>query len=92
MKRESYDEVRELLSDVDRLSDSADMASKILESVKKNGGTAKIYTHTGEESYTTEVSSKTLEVIFTDVLNTYHDLIRKNKVEIDKIIDSTIGG
>lgn len=92
MKRESYDEVRELLSDIDRLSDSADTASKILESVKKNGGTAKIYTHTGEESYTTEVASKTLEVIFTDVLNTYHDLIRKNKVEIDKIIDSTIGG
>ncbi len=91
MKRESYDKVRGLLSKIDELSNSADITSEILESVKKNGGTARIHTYTGGKSYETEIASKTLEVVFTDVLNTYHDLIRKNKSEIDKVLDSTIG-
>ena len=91
MKIESYDKVRELISKIDKLSDSADMASEILDSIKKNGGTAKIYTYTGGTTYETELASKTLEAVFSDILKTYHELIRANKSEVDKIIDSTIG-
>ena len=92
MKRESYDKARMLVSRIDELSDSANMVSEILESVKKNGGIAKIYTHTGGTNYETELASKSLEVVFADVLNSYHALIRDAKNEIDNLIEGVIKG
>lgn len=91
LKRENYDKVRSLLSKIEELSNSADMVSDILESIKEKGGIAKIYTHTDGKSYETELTSKTLELVFTNVLSTYHKLIKENKAEIDMILDSTIG-
>lgn len=91
MKKESYDKVRRLLSNIDELINSADITSGVLESVKKNGGTAKIYAHTGGETYGAEINSKTMEVVFADILHAYHDSIREKKAEINKILDSTIG-
>lgn len=91
MKRESYDKAKALLSKIDELSNSADMVSDILESIKEKGGIAKIYTHTDGKNYETELTSKTLEVVFADVLSAHYKLIKENKAEIDMILDSTIG-
>ena len=90
MKSEKYDKMTGLVSRIDDLSRSADLVSEVLESVKANGGAAKIYTHTGGQNYETELSSETLEVVFSDVLEAYHTLIREAQKEMNGIIESTI--
>ena len=90
MKSERYDRMRGLVSRIDNLSRSADLVSEVLESVKENGGVAKIHTHTGGNKYETELSSETLKVVFSDVLDTYHNLIREAQKEMNGVIESTI--
>ena len=90
MKSERYDRMRGLVSRIDNLSRSADLVSEVLESVKENGGVAKIHTHTGGNNYETELSSETLKVVFSDVLDTYHNLIREAQKEMNGVIESTI--
>lgn len=90
MKSERYDKMRELVSQIDDLSNSADLVSEVLESVKENGGTAKIHTYTGGRNYETELSSETLKVVFSDLLETYHSFIREAQKEMNVVINSTI--
>lgn len=90
MKSEKYDKMKGLVSRIDDFSRSADLVSEVLESVKANGGVAKIHTHTGGRNYETELSSETLKIVFADVLKAYHALIREAQKEMNSIIESTI--
>ena len=90
MKRESYDKAKMLLYRIDDLSSSADNMTEILESLKKNGGTAKLIVHTGGKDSTTEMTKELSETVCTEILKTYNDLIRIAKTEINNIVDDAI--
>lgn len=90
MKREDYEEAKALISRIDALSRSDDMVSEILESLEKNSGSAKIFTHTGGRSYETEIGEGDTKAVFTKIQERYNALMKDTKRLLDDLIDKVI--
>lgn len=87
---ENYEKMRRLVSNIDDYSESAQNISKLSEKIKSGNGTAKFFVHTDEGTSTTDLSKELSIVLCNDILERYHELIRKCKEEINSIIDSMV--
>lgn len=87
MSREDYKKIQGLVVAIDDTSNSADIMKRIIDNFNKSDGTAKLYSHTKEENYETELSTDTAKIVFQEILKSYNTFILKCKNEIDSIIN-----
>ncbi|MEG0565256.1 MAG: hypothetical protein RR590_03415 [Hungatella sp.] len=90
MKIKDKDAARQILNEVDVLSESAALMNDTIESLKENGGTVKLFVHTDGKDTVTELDKNTAVTVMREIVKIYNGEIISHKTMLEVVIRNTV--
>ncbi len=90
MDRKTSEKASELLTKINDLSQSADDILELINGIKSNEAELEIVVHGNAKQKKMELSQIMAEKICKEFLESYYEVIRRTKDELDKVIESVI--
>lgn len=90
MKVKDKDEARQLLQEIDELSESAALINNAIECLNKNGGKARLTVCTDGQSIVTELGVGEASIAMREIISTYNSAITVHKSALEEIIRNAI--
>ena len=90
MKDRDREEVRRLLYEIDKLSESAILMNNTLDCLKENGGKIKLSVNVCGNETVTELDETTAGIVIRDIITSYNSAIVVCKSNLEKIIKNAI--
>lgn len=90
MEIKDRDNARQILYEIDALSESAAKMKDALECFRESGGKVKILVHTCKEQTVTELNDYTAGIVMKDIINEYNDAITVRKSKLESVLRNAI--
>lgn len=90
MEIKDRDNARQILYEIDALSESAAKMKDTLECFRESGGKVKILVHTCKEQTVTELNDYTAGIVMKDIINEYNDAITVRKSKLESVLRNAI--
>lgn len=90
MEVKDRDDARQLLREIDQLSESAVLMNDVLKRFKESGGKAKFLVNAGGIDTVTELNKDTAEIIMREIISSYNDDIKVNKSKLEVVLRNAI--
>lgn len=90
MKVKDRDEARQLLHEIDELSEAATLMNNTLECLRENGGKVKLLVRTGGKDTVSELDENTAGIVMREIISVYNGAITVRKSKLEVVIRNAI--
>lgn len=90
MKVKDRDEAKQILQEIDELSESAILMNDTIERLNEGGGKTKLTVYIDGETIVTELGENTAVIAMREIVSAYNNEIAVRKSKLEEIIRNTI--